>query len=92
MKYIIKSTNKEVNIEVNETIGKQSLLLKAFQECQEGRCSCPTEEYKKLDSLEIDNSVDTIHLKLKSKPGLQIDETEIDKCLEYTRDKVNDKK
>lgn len=92
MKYIINSTNKGVNIDVSETEGKQKLLLQAFQECQEGRCSCPTQEYAKLDSLEIENSEDSIHLKLKSKPGMQIDEAEISKCLEYTKDKVNDKK
>ena len=90
MKYRVKSTENEVEIEVTETRGKQQKLLQAFQECQEGRCTCPTQEYSKLDSLEIASDEDTITLKLKSKPDVKFDESEIDKCLEYTREKVLD--
>jgi len=65
MKYKIESTENEVHIEVSETKGKQEKLLEAFQECQEGRCTCPTQEYSKLDSLEIETNEDIIKLKLK---------------------------
>ena len=65
MKYKIESTENEVSIEVSETRGKQEKLLEAFQECQEGRCTCPTQEYSKLDSLEIETNEDIIKLKLK---------------------------
>ena len=91
MKYKVESNDNEVNIEVSETKGKQKKLLEAFQECQEGRCTCPTQEDSKLDSLEIVNDEDTIRLKLKSKPDERFDETEIGKCLEYTKGKVKDK-
>lgn len=91
MKYKIESNDNEVNIEVSEAKGKQEKLLEAFQECQEGRCSCPTQEYSKLDSLEIEHNEDTIRLKLKSKPDEHFDETELNKCLEYTKEKMIDK-
>jgi len=90
MKYKIESTENEVNVEVTETKGRQKKLLQAFQECQEGRCTCPTQEYSKLDSLEITSDEDTIKLKLKSKSDVKIDESEIGKCLEYTKGKVMD--
>ena len=90
MKYKVESAGNEVNIEVTETKGKQKKLLQAFQECQEGRCTCPTQEYSKLDSLEIVSDEDTIKLKLKSKPGVKFDESEIGKCLEYTKGKLLD--
>ncbi len=90
MKYKVESTENEVNIEVSETKGKQEKLLQAFQECQEGRCTCPTQEYTKLDSLEIESDENTIKLKLKSKPDVKFDESEIGKCLEYTKGKVMD--
>jgi len=90
MKYKVESNKNEIKIEVSESKDKQKALLEAFQECQEGRCSCPTQEYSKLDSLEIENSDDIIRLKLKSKPDEQFDETEISKCLEYTKRKVTD--
>ena len=90
MKYKVESNENEVNIEISETTGKQEKLLEAFQECQEGRCTCPTQEYSKLDSLEIENDGDTIRLKLKSKSDVKFDESEISKCLEYTKGKVMD--
>jgi len=43
-----------------------------------------------LDSLEIESDEDTIKLKLKSKPDVEFDESEICKCLEYTKGKVVD--
>lgn len=88
MKYKVETNENEINIEVTETKGKQEKLLEAFQECQEGRCTCPTQEYSKLDSLEIENGEDTIRLKLKSKPDVKFDESEISKCLEYTKGKA----
>lgn len=88
MKYKVETSENEINIEVTETKGKQEKLLEAFQECQEGRCTCPTQEYSKLDSLEIESDKNSIRLKLKSKPEEKFDESEISKCLEYTRGKV----
>jgi hypothetical protein len=90
MKYKIKSGETGITIDINQTKGKQKNLLEAFHECQEGRCSCPTQEYSKLESLEIESNEDTIRLKLKSKPDEQLDESEIGKCLEYTKGKVMD--
>lgn len=90
MKYKVESNQSEINIEISETEGKQKKLLEAFKECQEGRCSCPTQEYSKLDSMEMENDEDSIRLKLRSKPGERLDETEIGKCLEYTEGKVNE--
>ena len=90
MKYKVELAENEVSIEVTETKGKQEKLLQAFQECQEGRCTCPTQEYSKLDSLKIESDEDTIKLKLKSKPDVKFDESEIGKCLEHTKGKVLD--
>lgn len=90
MEYKIESDDNEVKIEVTETRGKQKKLLQAFQKCQQGRCSCPTEEYSKLDTLQIETDEDGIRLTLKSKPHEKFDDAEIGKCLEYTRGKVMD--
>ena len=62
MKYKIETKGNETNIEISEIKGKQKKLLEAFQECQEGRCSCPTQEYSKLNSLEIENNENSISL------------------------------
>ena len=90
MKYKIESKEDELHIEVVGSEGKQQELLQAFGECQQGRCSCPSKEYSKLDALEIENDKDTIRLKLKAKADEVIDQAEISKCLEYTRSRVMD--
>lgn len=88
MKYTIDEKDNGLDISVNDLKEQKQKLLEAFQECQEGRCSCPTEEYKKLDALEIENSDDQIQLHLKSRQGQKIDKNEIDKCLQYTSQRV----
>lgn len=84
MKYKIKTKREVVNVEVRDVEGKEEQLLEAFQECQEGRCSCPTREYTKLESLEIKEGAGTIDLRLRAKKGEKIDQREIERCLQHT--------
>ncbi len=85
----IKSTKTGIEIDITDTEGKQAQLLEAFQECSEGHCTCPTQEYKKVESLETVASEDAIHISIKSKPDQVIDAAEIEKCLEHTRKSVS---
>ncbi len=80
----IKTTEKGIEIDVKDLKGKKDQLLEAFQECSEGRCTCQTEEYKKVESLRTVTSDQTIHISIKSKPDEVIDAAEIEKCLEHT--------
>jgi hypothetical protein len=88
MKYKIEEKEDGIDIKVEEIKEKKEKLLDAFRECQEGRCSCPTEEYKKLESLEIEHGKGCIQLRLKSKEGTKIDKSEINRCLEYTSARI----
>lgn len=88
MKYKIDQKENGIDISVAGVKNDKQKLLEAFRECQEGRCSCPTEEYKKLDSLEVEQSDDGIQLRLRSKHGESIDKAEIEKCLDYTAGRV----
>ena len=88
MKYKIDKNEEGIEISVDDVKSKKDTLLKAFQECQEGRCSCPTEEYKKLESMQIEHRENSIQLRLKSKQGVKLDESEINKCLAYTKERV----
>lgn len=83
-KYKIIEQQNGLEIEIEETSGVQEKLLNAFEDCQHGRCSCQTNEYEKLESLEIEKSSDQIKLTLKSKPGSKLAITEVDRCLSYT--------
>lgn len=94
MKYQIKSTEDHIEIHVAdvETPAKQQQLLQAFQECQEGACSCPTNEYKKLEVMEIQEENGSLTLNLTPKSGLELDKSELAACLEYTKKKVEQTK
>jgi hypothetical protein len=84
MKYRIHEQGTRLDIGIEDIRGKQEALIKAFQDCQEGRCSCPTTQYKKLKALEIESKEDGLTLRLKPKSGMRFDKSEIEKCLQYT--------
>ena len=84
MEKYIKADVNGLKIELTEIQGKEKQLLAAFQECQEGRCACPTNEYSKLESLEIEQTDGKLYLRLSSKKGEVYDSDEIGKCLHYT--------
>ncbi len=84
VRYEITEQPDYLKVRLDGTTGLQDQLLAALQECQQGRCSCPTTEYEKLDALEIDASTDEIELRLKPKPGVQLAPSEVARCLDYT--------
>jgi hypothetical protein len=90
MKYRIDKHENGLDIRVDDAKDNQDKLMLAFQDCREGRCSCPTQEYKKLASLEIEQNDKGIQLRLKTKPGESFDQAEINRCLEYTAMRVQD--
>ena len=59
-------------------------LLHAFDDCRNGRCSCPTDQYDKLASMQVDRADDSITLRLEPKPGARFDTAELQACLEHT--------
>lgn len=88
MKRTVKSSSGGLSIEVSDISGQQEQLLAEFQACQEGRCSCPTSEYEKLASLNIEAAGGTVCLNLKAKSGQVLDESKIQKCLDHTEKKL----
>lgn len=94
MKYQIETTKDGTKIQISNvaTTTQQRQLMDAFQDCQNGTCSCPTNEYQKLEKMEITGDNGLIVLNLKPKTGMELDQSEIARCLEYTKDKVEEKK
>ena len=78
-----------IDIHLTELEGKKEELLEAFNECSEGRCTCPTQEYTKIETLNVVDSEDKIQLSIISRENQIIDTKEIEKCLEYTKNKVS---
>ena len=88
-KYTISANGPSVAIELTGVAGRQTELLEAFGECQEGRCSCPTDEYLKVAAMEVRPTADRIAIKLQAKPGTILDTAEIAACLDYTVSTTN---
>jgi hypothetical protein len=80
----IRNESSAVAIELTGVAGHQKELLEAFQECQEGSCSCPTDEYKKVASMTVDADERRIAIRLEAKPGVKLNVSEIENCLDYT--------
>jgi hypothetical protein len=86
--YQITPVETGVAIELTNVGDKQQDLLSAFGECQAGVCSCPTNEYEKVASMEMVPSADAIRIELRAKPGTEFDAGEIAACLDYTVEKA----
>ena len=91
MKHEIVKKTDGFEIEVSGIQGKEDQLLDAFQECAEGRCTCPTEEYTKLEELQVERGPKKITLRLTVKSGEELDQAEIERCLDYTEERVGRK-
>ena len=92
MKYQIQQREDGVEVEVSDVVGNEGKLMEAFQACQQGQCSCPTEEYKKLDGMEVEKGEDGIRLRLKARAGERFDSAEIERCLQHTSHTLRDGK
>lgn len=90
-RYQIDQNDDGLTIRVTETGPAGDRLLAAFQECREGRCDCPTNEYEKVSQLSVESEPDdAITLRLVAKSGERFDESEIDACLQHTVAKTQD--
>jgi hypothetical protein len=88
MKYRVEGDGSNIKITVEEVGTEQADLLEEFNECAEGRCSCPTTQYEKVASMQIAPGKDQLSITLTAKPGETIDRDDINTCLEHTTRKV----
>lgn len=83
MKHEIREKNTSINIKISEIDNNKEILIQNLKECQEGTCSCPTNEYEKLTKMEIIVGDDDINIELEPKQGEKIKFEEIEKCLDH---------
>ena len=87
-KFVIRESGPKLRITIDEVGNDPSAVLGALQECAQGRCTCPTSQYEKLESVDIAPGQDSVNIVLTPKAGETIDREAIDKCLEYTAGKT----
>ncbi len=83
-KFNVTQAASKLRIKIDDVGDKQTALMGALQECAEGRCTCPTQQYEKLQEINIQPTPTGVDVTLTPKPGESIDREAIDKCLEYT--------
>ena len=79
--YRVSNEPSAVSIELTGVGGHQKEVLEAFQECQEGACSCPTDEYLNVASMTVDADESRIAIRLEAKPGREVGRLEDRKLL-----------
>lgn len=88
MKFRIKDDATTVSIQIEELGGKQGQVLKSLQACSEGRCTCPTGEYDKLDAMQLAQAPDRIAVTLKPKASQRLERSAIEACVQHTIDEA----
>lgn len=86
--YEVSTNDDGITTDLSGTRGKQDALPARFAECRAGQCSCPTDEYQKdeyqkVDTMDVVAEIDTITIRLTSKPDTDFDTRAIAACLDY---------
>ena len=64
--------------------GPRLPLLRAFDACQQGECTCATDQVDHLDDIEADETDGRIELTLHAAPGAHLDREAVRRSLEST--------
>jgi len=84
MRYEITDRGDDVEIRVRETGGHALRVLASMQDCQDGRCGCPTDRGDRLAGMDVQASDDEISVRLRPRDGEQLDVGELQACMDYT--------
>ena len=85
MEYKIKKMGRNaLDIKISKKGHDAKKLLNSFNDCKNGNCSCPSNEYDKLETIDISVHDDNIEIVLETKPDKSIDKSSIAQCIEYT--------
>lgn len=85
--YKIENQNENLNIYITDIKKGKEKILEKFNQCKEGNCSCPTDQYAKIKDLDILNQDEKISIKLKPKVNENFNKKEIEECVNFT---IND--
>jgi hypothetical protein len=79
----IKSKQSGTSLIVNlENVIDKNAILESIQGCADGNCACSTDEYQKVETMQILPGPDSIQLNIQVKAGETIDPSCISECLE----------
>lgn len=82
--YNIKKVEKDLVIDIKDISSNKDEILANFNDCKEGKCSCPTDEYKKLKDMKINFTDNEIEITIAPKENTEFNKKEIGKCLDFS--------
>ncbi|CAN1493815.1 hypothetical protein MCEZE9_00320 [Candidatus Nanopelagicaceae bacterium] len=78
----IKSAQTGSSLVVNlENVVDKDAVLETIQGCADGSCACSTDEYQKVETMQIVPGPNSIQLNIEVKAGEVIDPKCISECL-----------
>ena len=93
MRYDIAQAGEAVEIHVQDAGERAPQVLASLQECQEcqeGRCGCPTDQYDRLASIEVGGGDGELTVQLTPRPGEHLDPDALRACMDYTLESASD--
>ena len=79
----IKSTQTGTKLVVElNAVSDKSAILSTIQGCADGQCTCSTDEYQKVERMDIITGPNSIQLNIEVKPDEVIDPNCISDCLD----------
>ena len=84
MDYLIRSRGETLHVDIPEPGEHRIRLLDSLTLCSQGKCECPTDEYQKLATFEVEERNGAIAFDLTAREGEVLDPVEIAKCLDWT--------
>ena len=91
MKSRITPTATGVDIDVTEVGEHAEAVLAAFNQCQQGKCSCPTTTYEQVADVQVTPVADGVSLTVTARPGETLDVGDIERCLAHTEAEITRK-
>jgi hypothetical protein len=91
MRYNITEDGEAVEIHVHDTGERSPQVLASLEECQEGRCGCPIDQYDRLASIEVGGGDGELIVHLTPRPGEHLDPDALRACMDYTLESAADR-
>jgi hypothetical protein len=84
MRYEIAEHGSDVEIHVCQTGEHAPELLASLDDCQQGRCGCPSDQYDRLEDVTVHATPDELTIQLHPRAGERLDAGQLQTCLDYT--------
>ena len=81
MKIESTQVGQKLTVNLDEVTDKEN-VIETIGGCADGSCACSTDEYQKVQSIEIVPGKNSIQLNIEVKPGEVIDPACISECLD----------